>query len=354
MQDDSQDFLIEQVQQALSDNEPLNITGGNSKSFYGRTVKGKPLELGQYQGVVSYEPSELVITVKAGTKISKIESLLAEHNQMLGFEPAYCNEHSTIGGVVASGLAGARRPYAGAVRDFILGVKIINGRAEALNFGGQVMKNVAGFDHSRLMAGSLGTLAVILEVSLRVLPRPKLETTIKLDCPDPRDAILLFNQLAGKPYPLSAAAWVNSRILLRFSGTEVGVNSAIEQINGQSESIDNRCWTDLNQHQADDFKTVDVLYRASVVPACPVFSDPTRQIIDWGGAQRWMFDLKDIDTVRETIQAYGGSLMVFRGGDRSDQVFQQPDPVTMRLYKNIKQAFDPKHIFNPGRMYKEI
>ena len=208
MQENSESFILEQVQSALSNNKCLCIKGAGSKDFYGRTLIGDELKVNGHSGVVSYEPSELVITARAGTKIRQLQALLAENKQMIGFDPPFCSDDSTLGGVVAAGLAGPGRPFYGGVRDFILGVKMINGRAQILRFGGQVMKNVAGFDHSRLMAGSLGTLGVLLEISLRVIPMHETEVTMSIDQPDPNLAINFINELAAKPYPLSATAWL--------------------------------------------------------------------------------------------------------------------------------------------------
>ena len=286
MDNDSERNLVEQVRQAVTDKQPLNIVGGSSKSFYGRTPNGNPLDVTDHTGVVSYEPSELVITARAGTKINQIQALLAENKQMLGFEPPFCNANSTLGGVVAAGLSGPRRPYAGAVRDFILGVKMINGSAEVLSFGGQVMKNVAGFDHSRLMAGSLGTLGLLLEISLRVIPVPEVEKTITLEQGDPNKAIEFFNRLAAKPYPITATAWYQGQSHLRLSGTEYGVVAATGQIGWDTDIVNDQFWSDLKDHELPSLRAAEVLYRVSLPAAAEALAGEAEQVIivEWCAA----------------------------------------------------------------------
>lgn len=353
MDADLSQHLAEQVAEAAEISQPLNIIGGTSKAFYGRTPSGKTLETSDHRGIVSYEPSELVLTARAGTPIKEIRSLLAENGQMLGFEPALCNDRSTLGGVVAAGLAGPRRPYAGAARDFILGVKIINGNAEILSFGGQVMKNVAGFDHSRLMAGAMGTLGVLLEVSLRVGPVLQTEATLVLEHADSGQAIELFNRLAGQPLPLSASAWLDGISRIRLSGSEAGVTSAARRIGGEVDGQCNAFWHALANHTLDFFTPDTRLLRASLPPAAPVLTGAETQLIDWGGAQRWVCGAADQEFF-DRVSVCGGHVDRFRGGDRQGEVFAALDPVSMQLHKNIKQSFDPKGIFNPGRLYKDL
>ena len=354
MNTDFEQHIVETVKAAALNQAPLNIIGGNSKSFYGRIPQGQALSTSEHSGVVSYEPTELVITARAGTKITALQSLLAENNQMLGFEPTLCNADSTLGGVVAAGLAGCSRAYAGSIRDFILGVRMVNGHAQLLNFGGQVMKNVAGFDHSRLMAGSLGTLGVLMEISLRVLPLPKFVTTVKLAHADPNVAIDFMNKLSGQPYPISAAAWFAGQTYIRLSGTEQGVKSAVNHINSGADDQADEFWAQINSHQLSILSEQAVLYRISVPAACPNYFGSANQLIDWGGAQRWLADVSDVTELRNQLESKGATLTVFRGGNRDADVFDQLDSVSMKLHQNIKQAFDPKRIFNPGRMYKNL
>ncbi len=353
MDNDSELSLVEQVQQAIADKQPLNIIGGDSKSFYGRTPQGKPLSNADHAGVINYEPSELVITARAGTKISQIYALLAKNNQMLGFEPPFCNADSTLGGLVAAGLSGPRRPYAGAVREFVLGVKIINGKGEVLKFGGQVMKNVAGFDHSRLMAGSLGTLGVLLEISLRVMPVAEIEQTITLEQDNPDTAIEFFNRLAAKPYPITATCWRQGQSQIRLSGTENGVAAAIADIGGDSTAVDDSFWSELKNHKLSEFKDAAVVQRVGLPSAAGSFGRGSEQIIEWNGAQRWLFN-QITPELKHQISDKKGQITHFRGGDRNTEIFSALDPVSMRLHQNIKNAFDPHGIFNPGRMYQDF
>lgn len=354
MANDAQPQIVDQVSQAVGERTALNIIGGNSKSFYGRVQSGQPLEMARHNGIVSYEPTELVITVRAGTRIRDLQAVLSDENQMLGFEPTLCSPESTLGGVVAAGLAGPARAYSGGVRDFMLGVKMVNGHAQVLSFGGQVMKNVAGFDHARLMAGSMGTLGVLLEISLRVIPVPKFVTTVKIEQPDPDSAIKFINRLSGKPLPVSAAAWFQGHAYIRFSGTEQGVANAVRHLAADQETVDEDFFARLAHHDLDIFHNHSLLYRASVPATSPGFCPPRDQVIDWGGAQRWLVNVNDPGELKQHIRSSGGSLTVFRGGDRNGEVFDQRDAVTMKLYQKIKSAFDPRRIFNPGRMYKDL
>ncbi len=178
---DISEALEARVEAAIADRTPLAIIGGGSKQFMGRSIQAEDFDVGAHQGIVSHEPSELVVTVRAGTPLEILETALAERGQMLPFEPPRFGERATIGGTIACGISGPRRPYAGAARDFVLGVKLLNGRGEILRFGGQVMKNVAGYDISRLMTGAMGTLGALLEVSLKVLPTPAATQTVSFE-----------------------------------------------------------------------------------------------------------------------------------------------------------------------------
>ncbi len=354
MDNNAERSLVEQVLKSISDKRAINIVGGDSKSFYGRTPCGNVLDVSKHAGVVNYEPSELVITARAGTHINEIEKLLAENQQMLGFEPAFCNQYSTLGGVIAAGLSGPRTASSGAVRDFILGVKIINGYGQVLRFGGQVMKNVAGFDHSRLMVGSLGTLGVLLEVSMRVMPIPETEMTVSFEHEDANNAIEFFNKLAAKPWPLSASAWLQGQSKIRLSGTENGVVETIKNIGGEQDDNADQFWIDLKNHDLQQFKQTDFIQRVSMPSAAELSTNPAEQVIEWNGGQRWYFDQDDVKQFQSQVELGNASLTQFRGGDRNAEVFSKLDPVSMRLHQNIKNAFDPDRILNPGRMYKDL
>ena len=219
------DTLIERIRAAHENQSPLIIQGGGSKTFYGGADEGEVLSSRALTGVVDSQPKELVLTARAGTPLAEIEALLAEQNQMLAFEPPHFGGPATLGGCIAAGLSGPRRPYAGAARDFVLGVRMIDGTGQPLRFGGQVIKNVAGYDVSRLMVGALGTLGLITEASLKVLPTPAAETSLQFEL-DEAAAILTLNQLAGQPLPLSATSWHARLLTVRLSGAASAVQAA--------------------------------------------------------------------------------------------------------------------------------
>ncbi|MEA3291543.1 MAG: glycolate oxidase subunit GlcE [Pseudomonadota bacterium] len=347
--------LQARVRQAFEAGEPLAIKGGGSKHFYGREGIGSPLQLTGHTGVVSYDPAELVITARAGTTLAELETTLADKGQMLGFEPPCFGTAATLGGAVASGLSGPRRPYSGAVRDFMLGVRIINGKGEALRFGGQVMKNVAGFDVSRLMAGAMGTLGVLLEVSLRVVPLPESEQTLVFEIADTDSTVRQMNQWAAQPLPLSAALWEEGGLLrARLSGSDAALAAARDRMGGDSDAEGGAIWPALREHAMPFFALDpdDVLWRLSVPPASPALQLPGRWLVDWGGAQRWLISNAPAGAVREAAEGVGGHAMRFRGGDRGSAVFQPLPGYLGGLHERLKRAFDPAGILNPGRLYE--
>jgi glycolate oxidase FAD binding subunit len=262
---------------------------------------------------------------------------------------------ATLGGCVAAGLSGPRRPYSGAVRDFVLGVRILDGKGDDLRFGGQVMKNVAGYDVSRLMAGSLGTLGVLLEVSLKVLPLPASETTLLLKCGE-ADAISLMNRLAGQPLPITATAYCDGDLDVRLSGARVAVDAAAAKIGGApvapAQAI--RFWVGIREHADPFFADSGPLWRLSVSSTTPPLDLPGQQLIEWGGALRWLKSTADAKMIRDAAARSGGHATLFRGGDRSGGVFHPLAPALMKLHRNLKQAFDPAGIFNPGRLYPDL
>ena len=287
--------------------------------------------------------------------LAEIEAALLEQGQMLAFEPPYFGEGTTLGGCVAAGLSGPRRPYAGAVRDFVLGVRILDGKGDDLRFGGQVMKNVAGYDVSRLMAGSLGTLGVLLEVSLKVLPAPAAETTLHLEC-NQEQALLLMNEWAGKPLPVTATAYRDGELDVRLSGARVAVDAAGAKIGGTlvapAQAI--RFWAGIREHADPFFADSEPLWRLSVNSTTPPLDVPGHQLIEWGGALRWLKSTADAKTICDAAARSGGHATLFRGGDRSGGVFHPLAPALMKLHRNLKQAFDPAGIFNPGRLYPDF
>ena len=342
--------LQERVAAAFAAGEPLCIVGGNSKSFLGRTPRGEALEVAGHRGLVNYQPAELVITARAGTPLSDIEVALADHRQMLPFEPPYFGGNATLGGTVACGLSGPRRPYAGAVRDFVLGMKIINGRGEVLHFGGEVMKNVAGFDVSRLMAGAMGTLGVMLEISLKVLPRPAHEITLAQEW-SAVDAVEVMNDWAGRSLPLSASCYDGDRLYVRLSGTRTAVASAKRHIGGEALKEAALFWENLREQHHGFFGGVSPLWRLAVPPATPPLTLPGKWLLEWGGAQRWLRSNADAAAVRRSVLQAGGHATLFRGGDRDGERFQPLPQGLQDIHLRLKQAFDPKGVLNPGRMY---
>ncbi|HXH01729.1 MAG TPA: glycolate oxidase subunit GlcE, partial [Candidatus Competibacteraceae bacterium] len=329
--------LAETVRAAAAAGQALAICGGGSKSWYGRTIQGEPLTVAGHHGIVDYQPSELVITARAGTTLAELEATLAERGQMLGFEPPWFGDAATLGGTLACALSGPRRPYAGAARDFVLGMKVLNGKGEVLRFGGQVMKNVAGYDVARLFTGSLGTLGVILEASLKVVPRPAEELTVAREC-RAAEAIDLCNQWAGQPLPISAAAHVDGVLHIRLSGAGSAVAAARRSVGGETleAGAAEAFWRDLRELRLPFFSTDAALplWRLSLPPAAAV-DLPGRWLIDWGGAQRWLRSSVPADTIFRAAEQAGGHATLFRGGDRSGHVFQPLPPALAALHRRL-------------------
>jgi glycolate oxidase FAD binding subunit len=348
--------VIERVNQAIASRTPLCIGGGGSKAFYGRRCQGELLDLSQHRGVVSYEPSELVLTARAGTPLAEVEALLAQHNQMFPFEPPQFGPGATLGGMVAAGLSGPRRPWGGSVRDAVLGVKLLNGRGEVLRLGGQVMKNVAGYDLSRLMVGALGTLGVLLEVSLKVLPRPAEERTLVFEL----DAVAAAARLIAwgrRPLPLSATLFHAGRLHVRLCGSAQGVRAAREALGGEEgrEGDDGAVWREVREQTLPFFQAAAPLWRVSLPPAAPPL--PGEGLTEWGGALRWLHlgnsGEEHAASIRERAAALGGHATLFRGHD-GDDVFQPLPPALLALHRRVKQALDPHGLFNPGHLYPTL
>lgn len=348
----TQDF-IDTVTAAAANSTPLNIVGSGSKQFYGHAPSGKDFSVAGHTGITDYSPTELVITARAGTPLSDIETVLEYERQQLAFEPPHFGENATLGGTVACGLSGPARPYRGAVRDFVLGVQCINGKGDVLRFGGQVMKNVAGYDVSRLMTGSLGTLAVFLEISLRVTPKPETETTVCLDMTAAR-AIDTCNRLAGLPHPLSAACFIDNRLHLRLSGNAAGIAVARKEIGGDELKAANDFWHALREQRLPFFTKTNTLWRLSLPSTTPVLPVDGDWLIDWGGAQRWLNTEADATDIRNAVARVGGHATRYRGNDADVTVFQPLAPALFELHQRLKQSFDPDRILNPGRMYPGI
>jgi len=340
--------LAQAVRNAAAAHTPLAIHGSGSKRFYTGAIEGAPLDVTGHRGVVSYEPTELVITARAGSPLAEIEALLAQHNQMLAFEPPYFGPNATLGGAIACGFSGPRRPYAGAARDFVLGVKIINGKGEILKFGGQVMKNVAGYDVSRLMVGSLGTLGVLLEISLKVLPKPAKEITLSFETPADK-AIVAMNTWAGRPLPLSAACHTGDTLYIRLSGADLGVRAAHTKLGGQVLDKGDVFWHQIREHRHGFFQDNAPLWRLSVPPATPSINLPGKWLLDWGGAQRWLTSDAAADTIHRVVARLEGHATLFRVSDGSVPVTGSLPSRLVALQRQLKQAFDPEGILIGGR-----
>jgi glycolate oxidase FAD binding subunit len=340
--------LCERVREAAARKSALRIRGGGTKDFYGASVAGEIVEMSPYAGVVAYEPKELVLTVRAGTPLAEVERVLEAERQMLPFEPPHFGPGATIGGAVAAGLSGPRRPYAGAVRDFVLGARIVNGKGEDLSFGGRVIKNVAGYDVSRLMAGALGTLGVLTEISFKVLPRPVEETTLAFEM-DEAEAIRQANTWAGQPLPISATAWQDGVLRVRLSGAPPALAAARARMGG-SESPDAAHWHALREHELPFFRAA-TLWRVSLPQAREPLELGARPLVEWGGGVRWVAGEQDALALRSTVERAGGHATLFRAADKSAGAFHPLKPAILKIHKRLKAAFDPAGILNPGRMY---
>lgn len=346
----------ETIRQAHSANTPLQIVGSGSKQFYGPRSNGKVLDVTGNQGVVAYEPSELVVTVKGGTPLRELEALLAQSNQFLAFEPPHFGENATVAGAIASGLAGPRRATVGSLKDFVLGAKIIDGKGDHLTFGGQVMKNVAGYDVSRVIAGSFGSLGVIDELSIKVLPVPEASVTLALQL-DQEKALNLFNTYAGQPLAISATTWVDNVAYIRLSGAQEAIDAGSQKIGGEALDANtaDAFWHSIKEQTHEWFNADKSghLWRLSVPSTHPVLNDiESPAFVEWGGALRWVYSEASESEIRGIVSAAGGTANIFRAkGQVAGSAFH-PLPIPMlRLQQRLKSAFDPAGILNAGRIY---
>ena len=353
--------IAEQFRQRIIDagaaGTPLRLRGGGSKDWYGQQLAGEVLDTRQYAGIIDYEPTELVITARCGTPLREIEAALAARNQMLAFEPPHFGPGATVGGTVACALSGPRRASAGAVRDFVLGAVLMDGKGARLAFGGQVMKNVAGYDVSRLLAGSLGTLGLILEVSLKVLPLPLREASVRFECAEIA-ALRMMNEWGGQPLPISASCWHDGVLTVRLSGAEAAVTAAQRRLQGDAVAPADAAafWSALREQSHDFFAGPGSLWRLSLPPHASAVVLKGRQLIEWGGAQRWLKQDGDADAagaqrIRQSVAAAGGHATLFRGGDKAVGVFHPLAPAVAAIHQRLARSFDPAGIFNPHRMY---
>ncbi len=349
--------IIEQFSQTIREagdaGSPLRIQGSGSKAFYGRAVQGSLLDVTPYCGIVSYEPTELVLTARAGTPLAEIEAALAAKRQMLPFEPPHFGTGATLGGCIAAGLSGPRRAYAGSARDYVLGVRMLDGNSEDLRFGGEVMKNVAGYDVSRLMAGSLGTLGVLLEVSLKVLPVPAQELTLRFAMSE-SEALDKMNRWAAQPLSLSATCYHEGVLTLRLSGAAAAVKSVRQKLGGEEVKDAPVFWHSVREQQHTFFAAAKTLWRLSLPSTAASVMLPGRQLIEWGGALRWLASDAPAAEIRQAATALGGHATLFRSAGAIDEPFQALSAPLLEIHKRLKQHFDPHNIFNPGRMYSEL
>lgn len=375
--------LTDTIRQAAAQHQPLRIRGGGSKDFYGLALQGQVLDTRPYSGIVSYEPSELVVTVRAGTPLAELEAVLAGQGQCLAFEPPRYGDGGTVGGMVSAGLNGPARASVGAVRDFVLGAQVINGRGELLTFGGQVMKNVAGYDVSRLMAGAMGTLGVLAEVSIKVLPVAPAEATLCFEM-EQADALAALNRWGGQPLPLNASCWVHdqgrSLLYVRLRGAVAAVEAACRSMGGQL--LDSATvapdWIACRDQTLPFFRATgatfpagqasaqpggDALWRISVPQTAPVLaldSVPAHaQLVEWHGGLRWLWaPASQGPAIRAAAQAAGGHATLFRPAaetDRAQQgVFTPLSAPLQAIHRRLKAEMDPAGIFNPGRMFAEF
>lgn len=352
------DQLSAAIRAATERKSPLQIRGGGTKDFYGNPVSGQhhdSLDVTACSGVIDYEPAELVVTAGAGTRLADLEAALNQNGQMLAFEPPHFGPAATLGGCVATGLSGPRRASAGAARDFVLGVRMLDGRGNDLRFGGQVMKNVAGYDVSRLMVGSMGTLGVLTEVSLKVLPLPPAELTLRMQLTE-ADAIEKMNGWAGKPLPVSATCYYAGELMVRLSGAEVAIRAAQAKIGGEEIREGKEFWRAVQEQTHGFFQQAKSLWRLSISSTTPPLALPGPQLIEWNGALRWFVsdDSVDAESIRATAKNAGGHATLFRCYQPCASVFHPLAPNMMMLHRLLKQQFDPAGILNPGRLYPDL
>jgi glycolate oxidase FAD binding subunit len=372
--------LIDAVRQAAADGRTLRLRGGGSKDFWGQSLTDEVLDTRAYQGIVSYEPSELVVTARCGTPLAELEAALVEKGQCLAFEPPHFGPGATVGGMVAAGLSGPARATAGAVRDYVLGARFINGLGEHLTFGGQVMKNVAGYDVSRLMAGSWGTLGLITEVSLKVLPVAPAEATLMCAGLAQKTALDLLHRWGGQPLPLNASAWVRDTtaqpvadyLFVRLRGAVAAVQSAIGKMSADATALGAQVQQMAHAEAAQDWRASGeqtlqffdapspdaCLWRLSLPQTAPVLDWPDAQYIEWQGAQRWLWaPASAAVALRELAQSVGGHVSLFRASathasaDKAVGVNTPLEPVLQRIQQQLQKQFDPKGVFATGRMH---
>ncbi len=352
---DASAALAERIRRAHAERTPLRIVGGDSKAFYGRAVDGEALSTTAHRGIVHYDPVELVVSVRAGTRLASLEAALDAEGQRLACEPPHFGATATVGGMVAAGLSGPRRPWAGAVRDFVLGIRLIAHDGTQLRFGGEVMKNVAGYDLSRLMVGAQGCLGVLSEVSFKVLPKPAATRSLRLAMPL-EAALERLAEWGRKPWPISAASYHDGALNLRLEGGVSSVALSAEQLGG--ETLEEEYWSALREQRLALFASDDPrpLWRLSLPNNTPPLALDGDVLYDWAGAQRWLKSDAPTATLREAAARAGGHASCFRAqhGAHPDEPFAPLPPVLAKYHQRLKQQLDPQGIFNPGRLYEAL
>jgi glycolate dehydrogenase FAD-binding subunit len=355
--------IIDRIREAHGSGRPLCIRGGGTKDFYGEAPSGDVLDVGTLVGAVDHEPTELVVTAPAGLPLADLEALLDAQGQSLAFEPPRFAPGSTVGGMVAAGLSGPSRAAAGSVRDHVLGVTMVSGTGELMHFGGRVIKNVAGYDVSRLVAGSLGILGVIVEVSLKVLPKAAAEATLRFDL-DAAPALALLHAWGAKPLPLDASAWWNGNLVVRLRGSPAAVDEATRALGGEpvADAMAVPFWQGLRD-QGDPFFTAAnaavargdaTLWRLSLPQTAPVLANlglAGEELIEWHGAERWLLTPLPAATVRAAAARAHGHATAFRSPDKAAGAFSALAKPLAQIHERLKRSFDPKGILNPGRLY---
>ncbi|MEZ5620007.1 MAG: glycolate oxidase subunit GlcE [Burkholderiaceae bacterium] len=354
--------IVDRIRAARAAGTKLRLRGGGSKDFYGGPLAGEVLDLRPLAGISRHEPTELVVSARAGTPLAELEEALAAHGQWLPFEPPRFGPGTTVGGMVAAGLAGPARASQGSVRDYVLGATLLDGRGELLGFGGQVMKNVAGYDVSRLLTGSMGILGVICEVSFKIMPRPPGSATLRFDM-DEATALRRLAEWSGQPLPLSASAWWDGTLVLRLAGAHAAVDAAAQRLGGEAvePALAASFWEGLRDQRDEFFAAAGravaggaALWRLALPSTAPPLRLTDQQLIEWGGAQRWLCCALPAATVRDAAASLGGHATLWRGGDRAAGVFAPLAPALARIHRELKRAFDPDGVFNPGRLIADL
>lgn len=359
--------MVDRVREARSQGRVLDIRGGGSKSFYGRAPRGEAFEVRELRGITSHEPSELVVTALGGTPLAELEAALAERGQCLPFEPPHYAGGATVGGMAAAGLSGPARAAVGSARDYVLGATLLNGRGEVLRFGGTVMKNVAGYDVSRLLVGSFGMFGVICELSLKVLPMVPAMATLRFAV-DQSEALAMLNGWRARPWPVRASSWHRGELMVRLGGAAAAVDSACKALGGEAvdEEMAGRHWRGVRDQRHSFFSSSVVgaadtavadsvdLWRISVPPTAPPLAVRGEQLLEWGGALRWVVASEPAAQVRAAAHRAGGHATLFRARDAHAERFSPLSPALQRIHRELKLAFDPDRVFNPGRLYPDL